>query len=200
MNQYPPDDDLVLRVKQGHKEVFEELYHRYKKQIFAYIYRYIGGDITAAQDIVQETFLNAYKNIGTFRFGCKFFSWLYTIATNLAKNFILREKSKKNKESSIEGSLISNPDMTLSDTIEDLRLHPDGELEKRILQEDIQSAINSLPEHLKAALLLCDINGLSYQDASEVMGCNVKTVGSRLAEARKKFRRIFTVKRRERIR
>jgi RNA polymerase sigma-70 factor (ECF subfamily) len=186
-----PDNDLVRSAIKGSEDAFTELYNRYKVRILNYLYGYIGNFATA-QELAQETFISAYKNIGTFRFECKFSSWLYTIATNLAKNFII--KNRKTKEESLERPIDAGQDITLGDMIPDKTAGQDEEMDNRLLQEEIQKAIDSLPSIYKEALLLCDVDGLSYEEASEVLKCNVGTIGSRLNEARKKFRAVFKLK------
>ena len=187
-----PDKDMIMSAKEGSHEAFAALYHRYKERILNYLYGYIGNFATA-QELAQEVFISAYKNIGTFRFECKFSTWLYTIATNLAKNFII--KNKKNPVELLDSPVDSAEDITLGDMISDTRPRPDEEMEKEILREDIQRSIDALPEKYKEVLLLSDAEGLSYEEIAAVLKCNVGTVGSRLNEARKKFREVFRSKR-----
>jgi RNA polymerase sigma-70 factor, ECF subfamily len=186
--QESPDIDLVLKARKGDKEAFANLYHRYKARILNYLAGYIN-DVHAAQDLTQDTFINAYRNIETLMKMERFSSWLYTIATNLAKNYLIAKS--RVKQESLEKPISQDGELTLSDVIGDTEKQPDKEMDRKILEEDIQTALYALPPIYKEVLLLCDVDCLSYEEAAEILNCNIGTIGSRLNEARRKFRDIF---------
>jgi RNA polymerase sigma-70 factor (ECF subfamily) len=179
--------DIVLRAKSGSREAFDELYNKYKRPILNYIYRFIGNR-AQAEELTQEVFVRAYMNIGRFEPRAKFSSWLYRIASNLSKNFIRHAQYEKRAEplgtESYDGS---EEESSLIDNIEDRARRPDETLQTNEAQRLVQEAINKLPVHLKDALILCDIDGLSYEEAARIMRCRPMTVGSRLSRAREKL-------------
>ena len=186
--QDTPDKDLVSRSQGGSQEDFAQLYNRYKARIFNYLYGYLGN-FYDAQDLTQEVFISAYNNISSLKDADSFSSWLYMIATNLAKNHILRNKRKGDR--SLDAVIGPDSDTELGEIIPDLKTGPDKELDKEILQQSIQDTLDRLPTIYREILLLCDVEGLSYEEASKILNCKVGTIGSRLSEARNKFREIF---------
>lgn len=187
MINLPNEEELIRRAKKGNREAFDELYQHYKRPILNYIYRFIGNS-SSAEELAQEVFVRAYMNIKRFVPKAKFSSWLFTIAGNLAKNFLrhayyerrlipLRQGRYKGDEE--ESDLIAN--------IEDKAKRPDESAQAAEAGEIVQKAIDQLPAHLKEALILCDIEGFSYEEAAGIMCCKAMTAGSRLWRARKKL-------------
>jgi RNA polymerase sigma-70 factor (ECF subfamily) len=172
------DWELVRRSRAGDQQAFRELFERYHRQVLALAVGMTGsGD--DAMDVAQETFVRAHKNLGSFLGESSFYTWLYRIAVNVAIDFRRRQSRRAEV-------LPSEPiDETVVDT--ERTTDPRREIERRELGARILQGIDELtPEH-KAAIILREIEGLSYEDISKVMQCSKGTVMSRLHYARKKL-------------
>jgi len=184
------DDVLLQKAIEGDKKAFEVFYQRYKRQIFAFIYRFVNN-YGLAEELTQETFINAYINLDKYQEKGKPLAWFYTIANNLCKNAI---KSKNQKaEVSLDVPLKdSDGQINMLDVLEDHKENPVIAIKSRELVGKIQEAIDSLPLSYKQILLLCDIQGQSYQDVAQILGCKPATVGTRLFRARRKIAKKLT--------
>ncbi len=173
------DQRLVERVQRGDKVAFDLLVLKYQHKVVKLIMRYVR-DPTEALDVSQEAFLKAYRALPKFRGDSAFYTWLYRIAVNTAKNHIVAMNRRP-----IEYDL----DLQESDGYElNVRLRNEDSPEK-IAQRDelrqaVQSAIESLPDELRAAILFREIDGLSYEEIAHAMDCPVGTVRSRIFRAR----------------
>jgi RNA polymerase sigma-70 factor (ECF subfamily) len=172
------DAELVRRTQAGDPEAFRELYDRYHRQVLAVAVAMTGGS-DDAMDVAQETFVRAHKNLGSFLGESSFYTWLYRIAVNVGIDFRRRQKRRS--------------EVVHSDPIEDdatdpeRTVDPSTEVSRRELGARILRGIDELtPEH-KAAIILREIEGLSYEDIARVMQCSKGTVMSRLHYARKKL-------------
>jgi len=177
------DTVLIRAIQTGDMAAFDELVLKHKDRLFNLVYWFLG-DYQDANDCAQETFIKAFKSINRFRFESAFSTWLYRIAINTCKN---RIKSSayiwKKKTVSLEisnGSKNGNP----CSEIVNGSPTPAMALEKKERMMWIQKAINSLPEEQNQVVVLRDIQGLSYQDISDITGLNLGTVKSRLARGR----------------
>jgi RNA polymerase sigma-70 factor (ECF subfamily) len=173
------DQRLVERVQQGDKLAFDVLVLKYQHKIVKLIMRYVR-DPSEALDVSQEAFLKAYRALPKFRGDSAFYTWLYRIAVNTAKNYIVAMNRRP-----VEYDL----DLQESDGYElNVKLRNEDSPEKIAqrdeLQETVQSAIDSLPDELRAAILLREIDGLSYEEIAHAMECPVGTVRSRIFRAR----------------
>jgi RNA polymerase sigma-70 factor (ECF subfamily) len=173
------DQRLVERVQQGDKLAFDVLVLKYQHKIVKLIMRYVR-DPSEALDVSQEAFLKAYRALPKFRGDSAFYTWLYRIAVNTAKNYIVAMNRRP-----VEYDL----DLQESDGYElNVKLRNEDSPEKIAqrdeLQETVQSAIDSLPEELRVAILLREIDGLSYEEIAHAMECPVGTVRSRIFRAR----------------
>ena len=178
------DINLIERSKQGDRDAFDELYQKYKRPILNHIYRFIGNR-SQAEDLTHEVFIRAYVNISKFKPFGKFSSWLYRIAGNLAKNH-LRHASYDKRASTItmqtyEGAVELSP----VDILKDKNASPHEAAQSSEYKTLVQDAINNLAPSLKEAVILCDIQGFSYEEAAKVMRCRPMTVGSRLWRGRR---------------
>ena len=172
------DWQLVRRSQAGDQQAFRELFDRYHRQVVALAVGMTGsGD--DAMDVAQETFVRAHKNLASFLGESSFYTWLYRIAVNVAIDFRRRQSRRAEV-------LPSEPiDETVADA--ERTIDPRREVERRELGARILQGIDELtPEH-KAAIILREIEGLSYEDISKVMQCSKGTVMSRLHYARKKL-------------
>ena len=186
------DDELVEKAKKGDRAAFDELYKKYRRPILNYIYRLIG-DLSQAEELTQETFIRVYTNIGRYVKKTKFSSWVYTIAGNLAKNF-LRDTSYVT-EVSIDKEIKEEQEgkITLLDVIADKAKGPDKETLKKETETLIQKGLNKLRPKHKDVIILCDIEGLSYEEVARILKCPPATVGSRLSRARENLARILGI-------
>lgn len=175
----PLDEELVRRVQQGDKKAFDVLVRKYQYKLTHLINRYIK-DPHEALDIAQESFIKAYRALPNFRGNSAFYTWLYRIAINTAKNH-LATSTRRPTEHSIDSEDVEQ--------FESSRYLKDYETpEALILGEElgkvIQIALNELPEELYTAITLREFEGLSYDEIAEVMHCPVGTVRSRIFRAR----------------
>jgi len=182
------DSSLVAQFLAGEKRAFGELVGRYQVRLLNFIYRTID-DRDRAEDLVQETFVRVYRHLHRFDQSKKFSTWVYTIASNLAKNE-LRNRSR-------------NP-LVLFQTIkknweadhrplewEDNTYRPDDLYRKRHLREMVERAVAQLPEHHRVVFVLREMEGKTYEEISEITGVNLGTVKSRLNRARNNFAQII---------
>ena len=177
------DTVLIRAIQTGDMAAFDELVLKHKDRLFNLVYWFLG-DYQDANDCAQETFIKAFKSINRFRFESAFSTWLYRIAINTCKNRIKSSAYRwKKKTVSLEisnGSKNGNP----CSEIVNGSPTPAMSLEKKERMMWIQKAINSLPEEQNQVVVLRDIQGLSYQDISDITGLNLGTVKSRLARGR----------------
>ena len=177
------DTVLIRAIQTGDMAAFDELVLKHKDRLFNLVYWFLG-DYQDANDCAQETFIKAFKSINRFRFESEFSTWLYRIAINTCKNRIKSSAYRwKKKTVSLEisnGSKNGNP----CSEIVNGSPTPAMALEKKERMMWIQKAVNSLPEEQNQVVVLRDIQGLSYQDISDITGLNLGTVKSRLARGR----------------
>jgi RNA polymerase sigma-70 factor (ECF subfamily) len=175
-----PDQELVARVQRGDKKAFDLLVRRYQLKVLQLVARYIR-DPVESQDVAQEAFIKAYRALPGFRGESAFFTWLYRIAINTAKNHL----QSRNRLLASEGDI----DIEDAEQLESAPRLKDQETPERLLLAEelaaaIGAAIEELPEDLRTAILLREMEGLSYEEIAEVMACPVGTVRSRIFRAR----------------
>jgi RNA polymerase sigma-70 factor, ECF subfamily len=185
------DENLVLQVKQGNREAFDELYQKYKRPILNYIYRFIGNR-HSAEELTQETFVRVYMNIRNYQPRAKFSSWVYRIAGNLAKNFLRHASYDKRalplkKDSQADDSEA----VSIVEFIADNAKRPDEHAQSKEEELLVQQAIGMLSMNLKEVVILCDIKGFSYGEAADIMNCSPMTIGSRLWRGREKLAKLL---------
>ncbi|MGD8394372.1 MAG: sigma-70 family RNA polymerase sigma factor [Candidatus Eiseniibacteriota bacterium] len=173
------DEEVMVRCARGSEPAFEILVERYQSRVINLITRFIG-DYDRAEDIAQEVFIRVYRNRQRYRKSGKFSTWIFTIAANLAKNEI-RRKVRHRRVVSIDEEREFG---TIGDTLPDPGPGPRQTLERRELEVMILQAIEELPDRYRMALVLRDIEGLSYDEVSKVLGIPGGTVRSRINRAR----------------
>jgi RNA polymerase sigma-70 factor (ECF subfamily) len=173
------DQALVERVQKGDKKAFDILVLKYQKRVMNILSRYVR-DPSEVQDLAQETFIKAYRALATFRGDSAFYTWVYRIAINTAKNFIVAQGRRPPRDD-IEAS-----EAEQYSGADGLREHasPERILLKDEIAEMVFSTIDELPEALKMAITLREIEGLSYEEIAETMSCPIGTVRSRIFRAR----------------
>lgn len=174
------DKELVERAKRGDHEAFNLLVLKYQQRIMNLAIRFVHN-ISDAQDITQEVFIKAYRALPKFRGDSAFYTWIYRIATNTAKNHLAVKFRKPHKFAQNIDDMEQTGD---SDTLRDNQT-PEHLLLRDEIQKVITGAIDALPESLKVAITLREIEGLSYEDIAIVMDCPIGTVRSRIFRARK---------------
>jgi RNA polymerase sigma-70 factor, ECF subfamily len=173
------DQALVERVQQGDKRAFDILVLKYQNKIIQLAYRYVH-DHDEAMDVAQEAFIKAYKSLGNFRGESAFFTWIYRIAINTAKNHLVasgRRPPKSDLDAQEAEQYEGASGLKDYDTPEHVLLRDE-------LKETIASAINELPDDLRTAITLRELEGLSYEEIAQAMDCPIGTVRSRIFRAR----------------
>ena len=168
-----PDEELVARSMGGDVDSFNQLVIRWERPIYALAYRVIGRE-DDARDVVQETFLRAFRSIGGFKGQAKFSSWLYRIALNLCRDWI-RKKKRTPVMQAPEGVDVIEmaADVGPTESIEDL-------VARKALSEVVARAMAVLPDEQRTALILKEYQGLTFQEIADLLGCPLSTVKTRL--------------------
>lgn len=181
INQREADALLVERVKQGDQRAFALLVAKYERRVQRLLSRLVR-DTAEIEDVTQEAFIKAYRALPQFRGESAFYTWLYRIAINTAKNYLATKSRRPVTVGEFQG-----PDdgefLELGDVVEDNNT-PDAVLHSRQVAEVVNAAIEALPEDLKAAITLREIEGLSYEEIAQAMDCPIGTVRSRIFRAR----------------
>src|SRR3954469_25029657 len=182
------DGGVVEAFLGGQERAFQELAERYQTRLLNFIYRTIG-DRERAEALVQEVFIRVYRHLHRFDRSKKFSTWVYTIASNLAKNelrnrsrnpLVLFQTVQKN---------FQDEDRPLQ--FEDTTSRPDDMYRKRHLREIVEESVAKLPEHHRNVFILRELEGKSYEEIAEITECNLGTVKSRLNRARNSFAEII---------
>ncbi len=177
-----PDKDLLLDLVNGDTEAFNILVDRYKNRLLNFVYRFVK-DYDVAEDIVQETFLRVFRKRRDYKAIANFSTWIFTIAGNLAKSELRRRKRWRFL------SIDATDEEEKSYDIQDPGMRPDRIAAVRMLNESVQDSIDKLQSKYKEALILRDIEGMSYQQIAEIIGVPVGTVKSRVNRARLKLQK-----------
>jgi RNA polymerase sigma-70 factor (ECF subfamily) len=174
------DQQLVERVQRGDKQAFGLLVEKYRRKLGRLLSRFIR-DQAEVEDVVQEAFIKAYRALPNFRGDSAFYTWLYRIGINTAKNYLVSMGRRPQTSNDIEVEDAENfedgDELRTMDT-------PETELMTKEIAKTVQMAIESLPEDLKTAIVLREIEGLSYEEIATMMDCPIGTVRSRIFRAR----------------
>jgi RNA polymerase sigma-70 factor (ECF subfamily) len=170
---------LVERVQKGDNRAFDLLVRKYQQKIIAVISRYIH-DWSECQDVAQESFIRAYRAIANFRGDSQFYTWMYKIAINTAKNYLVSQgRRPPTDDIAIDDAVLLDGGMRLRE-----RATPERELLRQEIERNVYDTVESLPEDLKTAITLREVDGLSYEEIAEKMNCPIGTVRSRIFRAR----------------
>ena len=173
------DRDLVKRVQRGDSAAFDLLVRKYQHRIAALIGRYVA-DWSECQDVAQETFIRAYRAIGSFRGDAQFYTWLHRIAVNTAKNHLVSlGRRPPSADIDVTDAEQFDSGVRLRDTDT-----PEREMMRQQMEQTVLRAVEGLPEELRAAITLREVEGLSYEEIARRMDCPVGTVRSRIFRAR----------------
>lgn len=177
--QKETDQQLVARVQQGDMRAFDLLVIKYQHKVLALVSRFVNGSADA-QDVAQDAFIKAYRALNNFRGDSAFYTWLYRIAVNTAKNHLAsRAHRASNQNVELDDAELLSEQANMRDIAT-----PDRLLQKDQLQTVVFDAMAQLPEDLRMALTLRELEGLSYEDIADVMDCPIGTVRSRIFRAR----------------
>tara|TARA_B110000495_G_C22994006_1_gene585679 strand:- start:514 stop:1146 length:633 start_codon:yes stop_codon:yes gene_type:complete len=169
---------LVRRAKRGDYRAFDLLVLKYQSRLVSIAFKYVK-EIQLAEDISQEAFIKAYKAINSFREESAFYTWLYRITANTAKNYLV-SKGRRRESSISELSTLENEDQFVIASHDS----PDEILLAQELRNTLFNAVSSLPEDTRTALSLREFEGLNYEEIAKIMNCPVGTVRSRIFRGR----------------
>ncbi len=179
MGESELDQALVERVQNGDTRAFDLLVRKYQHKIVSVVTRYVS-DWSEAQDVAQDAFIRAYRAIGAFRGDSAFYTWIYKIAINTAKNHLVSK-----------GRRPPIGDITIDDAVQlegasqlRDRATPERELMRQEIERTVSTTVEELPEELRTAITLREVDGLSYEEIAETMNCPIGTVRSRIFRAR----------------
>ncbi len=173
------DEELVARVQRGDKKAFDLLVIKYQHKIIQLVNRYVK-DPCEAQDVAQEAFIKAYRALNNFRGDAAFYTWLYRIAINTAKNYL---QARSRRSGQFEVDIQDAEKVENAPQLHDLN-SPDNHLANQQIIETIKEAISLLPEEMRTAIVLREFEGMSYEQIAEAMDCPIGTVRSRIFRAR----------------
>lgn len=179
MGETETDQQLVERVQRGDSRAFDLLVRKYQHKIVSVIGRYVS-DWSEAQDVSQEAFLRAYRAIQAFRGDSAFYTWMYRIAINTAKNYLVSQgRRPPTDDIPIDDAAIHEGSLRLRDMAT-----PEREMMRQEIEQTVFATVEALPEELRVAITLREVDGLSYEEIAETMNCPIGTVRSRIFRAR----------------
>lgn len=179
MGEQTTDQALVARVQRGDKKAFDILVLKYQQRVIKVLSRYVR-DQAELEDLAQESFIKAYRALPRFRGDSAFYTWLYRIAINTAKNYLVAQgrRPPSNDIDAVEAEQFEG-----ASGLKDYAT-PEREILKDEIQRVITQAIDELPNDLKTAITLRELEGMSYEEIAEAMDCPIGTVRSRIFRAR----------------
>ena len=180
MSDREVDQQLVERAQHGDKQAFELLVSKYQRKLARLLSRFIR-DATEVEDVTQEAFIKAYRALPTFRGDSAFYTWLYRIGINTAKNYLAAMGRRAPTTTEIDSEEAEGYED--GDQLRDLNT-PENQMMSRQVAETVNQTLESLPEELRSAITLREIEGLSYDDIADIMNCPIGTVRSRIFRAR----------------
>ncbi len=184
------DPAFIDKLKTGDAAAFDTLVDRYSGNIYGLLYR-LTENAEEAADLTQDTFLRALRSINSFRSESGLKTWLYRIAINESRNrFRWWKRRKRDMTISIDAA-IGNTDMTFSDTLADTSISPEESALTREREYALEAALLDLPDVYREAIVLCDIEGLSYEETASALGIGIGTVKSRISRGRSELRRML---------
>ncbi len=179
MGENELDQALIQRVQQGDRSAFDLLVRKYQHRIAALVSRYVH-DWSECQDVTQDTFIRAYKAIGNFRGDAQFYTWLYRIAVNTAKNHLVAMRRRPPTDDVDAEDAVN---FGSADRLRNLDT-PEHELLRDEILRTVNATVEALPGELRTAITLREVDGLSYEEIAEQMACPIGTVRSRIFRAR----------------
>ena len=174
------DQQLVLRAQRGDKRAFELLVLKYQRKLGRLLSRWVR-DPAEVEDVTQEAFIKAYRALPSFRGDSAFYTWLYRIGINTAKNYLVAMGRRAPTTTEFDSEDAEN--FEDGDQLRDVNT-PENELMSKQIAQTVNDTMEALPEELRTAIVLREIDGLSYEEIATVMNCPIGTVRSRIFRAR----------------
>jgi len=175
------DQQLVERAQRGDKRAFDLLVVKYQRKLARLLSQFIH-DAAEVEDVTQETFIKAYRSLSSFRGDSAFYTWLYRIGINTAKNFLVAQKRRASTTTN-EFDIEAAENFEEGNQLRELNT-PENELMSKQIAQTVHQALQALPEELRSAITLREIEGLSYEEIASIMSCPTGTVRSRIFRAR----------------
>lgn len=175
------DQQLVKRAQRGDKRAFDLLVVKYQRKLARLLSQFIR-DAAEVEDVTQETFIKAYRSLSSFRGDSAFYTWLYRIGINAAKNFLVAQKRRASTTTN-EFDIEAAENFEEGNQLRELNT-PENELMSKQIAQTVHQALQALPEELRSAITLREIEGLSYEEIASIMSCPTGTVRSRIFRAR----------------
>ena len=180
MREREIDQALVERAQGGEKQAFDQLVSKYQRKLGRLLSRFIR-DPAEVEDVSQEAFIKAYRALPSFRGDSAFYTWLYRIGINTAKNYLVAQGRRAPTSTEFDSEEAET--FESADQLRDINT-PESLLLSKQIGETVDSAMDALPEELRTAIVLREIEGLSYEEIAEMMNCPIGTVRSRIFRAR----------------
>ena len=174
------DQQLVERAQRGDKKAFGLLVVKYQRKLARLLSRYIR-DASEVEDVTQEAFIKAYRALPSFRGDSAFYTWLYRIGINTAKNYLVALGRRAPTVTEVDNE--EAEDIEVGAQLKDMNT-PEQQMMTRQIAETVNSTLQELPEELRTAITLREIEGLSYEEIAQIMNCPIGTVRSRIFRAR----------------
>jgi RNA polymerase sigma-70 factor (ECF subfamily) len=179
---------FIDKLKAGDASAFDTFVDRYSGDVYALLFR-LTENAEDARDLTQDTFLRALRSIGGFRGDAELKTWLYRIAINESRNrFRWWKRRRRDVTVSLDATL-GNTEMTVGETLSDISISPEDSALRRERETAIRSALRKMPDNYREAIVLCDIEGLSYDETATALGIGIGTVKSRISRGREELRR-----------
>lgn len=183
-----PEKEFLDDLQAGSVRAFEILITRYSPDIYALLFRMTQSSEEAA-DLTQETFLKAFRSIGRFRGDSELKTWLYRIAINESRNRVRWWRRRKREQTVSLDDRVGNSDLLVYQTLRDASETPEDSMIASENRHRLEAALRDMPSAFREVLVLCDIEGQSYQEIAATLGMNIGTVKSRIARGRDELRR-----------
>ena len=180
MGEREVDQQLVERAQRGDKKAFGLLVVKYQRKLARLLSRYIR-DASEVEDVTQEAFIKAYRALSSFRGDSAFYTWLYRIGINTAKNYLVALGRRAPTVTEVDNE--EAEDIEVGAQLKDMNT-PEQQMMTRQIAETVNSTLQELPEELRTAITLREIEGLSYEEIAQIMNCPIGTVRSRIFRAR----------------
>lgn len=180
MGEREVDQQLVVRAQHGDQQAFGLLVSKYQRKLSRLLSRLVR-DPAEVEDVAQETFIKAYRALGSFRGDSAFYTWLYRIGINTAKNYLVSQGRRTPTRTGFDTEEAEG--FEEGDQLRDINT-PERLLFSKEIGETINAAMEALPEELRTAVMLREIEGMSYEDIAKMMDCPIGTVRSRIFRAR----------------
>ena len=180
MSEREVDQQLVERAQRGDKQAFGLLVSKYQRKLIRLLSRFIR-DANEVEDVTQEAFIKAYRALPSFRGDSAFYTWLYRIGINTAKNYLVALGRRAPTMTEVDNE--EAEDIEVGEQLKDMNT-PEHQMMTRQIAETVNSTLQKLPEELRTAITLREIDGLSYEEIAQIMNCPIGTVRSRIFRAR----------------